>query len=153
MLSGTRNLEAELYDVESGDDDDFFTSDVEFAGFDAAHIFPVANEDDWVNEGYERFVQDDADREDVSLTKINSPQNGMLMRGDVHALWVAWGMAVNVDVCMFLPCDALRYLRCVSLRLGYRTGIRSSHSAQPLPSSTAAPWFPNVSPGSVTSPL
>ena len=104
MLSGTHNLEAELFGAESGEeyDDDFFESDVDFTGLDAAHIFPVANEDEWVNEGYARFVRDDAAPEDVSLTKINSAQNGLLMRRDVHALWVVWGMGINVDVCMFL---------------------------------------------------
>lgn len=97
MLSGARNLEAELYD--SGPEED---PDSEFAGFDAAHIFPVANEDEWVNEGYERFMRDGAKLEDVSLTKINSSQNGLLMRSDIHALWVAWGVGINADVCMFL---------------------------------------------------
>lgn len=97
MLSGARNIEAELYDSESEED-----SDSEFAGFDAVHIFPVANEDEWVNEGYERFMRDGAKLEDVSLTKINSAQNGLLMRSDIHALWVAWGVGINADVCMFL---------------------------------------------------
>lgn len=81
MISGTQHISA---------------ADLEL--FNAAHIFPYAREQAWVNEYMSRWITDKAPSEEQGENKIHSVQNGLLMRVDVHKLFDTYGVSVNVDV-------------------------------------------------------
>jgi len=46
----------------------------------------------------ERYIEDDTDASEIDSSKINSIQNGLLLRSDVHALFDAYLVAINPDV-------------------------------------------------------
>ncbi len=46
----------------------------------------------------ERYIEDDTDVSEIDDTKINSIQNGLLLRSDVHGLFNAYLLAVDPDV-------------------------------------------------------
>jgi hypothetical protein len=52
----------------------------------------------WIRENFQRFIQDDAPDHEQGMTKINSIQNGLLLRSDVHDLFDAYEFGVNPDV-------------------------------------------------------
>jgi len=63
-------------------------------GFDAAHIFPIAYEGPWKDHGYDRWITIQHDKGGT----INSVQNGMLLRSDIHQLFDSYSLSVNPDV-------------------------------------------------------
>ncbi|KAF8416257.1 HNH endonuclease-domain-containing protein [Tirmania nivea] len=64
-------------------------------GFEEAHIFPLGKEDYWNQWGYSRWITDMDDN--VGMSKINSTQNGVLLRSDVHQLFDQYLLSVNPD--------------------------------------------------------
>jgi hypothetical protein len=93
----------------------------DFSRFKAAHIFPRAHDVDvrpscpfhshmltmniqWVNKRYPSRITDPATLPELGgPTKIDSIQNVLLLRSDLHDAWDNYKFAVNPDVCMFCP--------------------------------------------------
>jgi hypothetical protein len=67
-----------------------------WTGFEAAHIFPLAYEQHWIDNAYSRWVTVPA----TSGGPINSVQNGMLLKSDIHALFDSYQVSINPDVRM-----------------------------------------------------
>jgi hypothetical protein len=63
-------------------------------GFEAAHIFPLAYEQHWKNEDYSRWLSIIPD----TGGSINSVQNGILLRSDIHQLFDVYKFSINPDV-------------------------------------------------------
>ena len=72
-------------------------------GFEAAHIFPFAYESQFTSQGLSRWI---TNKRGNSNTGINSCQNGLLLRADIHQLFDNYGFSIHVDVsptCMKSP--------------------------------------------------
>jgi hypothetical protein len=65
-------------------------------GFEAAHIFPLAYEQHWRNNNFSRWI---TIRPAIG-GDINSVQNGILLRGDIHHLFDSYSFSINPDVCI-----------------------------------------------------
>ena len=65
--------------------------------FEVAHIFPLAYEDLWNKSDYSRWITVPPPNE--SDGSIHSVQNGMLLTAGMHALFDAYGVSINPDVC------------------------------------------------------
>ncbi|KAH0564723.1 hypothetical protein GP486_001885 [Trichoglossum hirsutum] len=61
--------------------------------FEAAHIFPLAYEDHWINNNYSRWIT----IEPAAGGPINSVQNGMLLRSQMHNLFDNYIVSINPD--------------------------------------------------------
>lgn len=70
--------------------------------FEAAHIFPLESESYWIENNYSRWITDMDNTNGVS--KINSLQNGFLLREQVHSQFDQYLISVNPDVCLFSHC-------------------------------------------------
>ena len=68
-------------------------------GFEAAHIFPLAYEERWTEYGFGRWITIQPN----TGGSINSVQNGILLRKDIHALFDAYAISINPDVS--IPCE------------------------------------------------
>ncbi|KAK9352079.1 HNH endonuclease-domain-containing protein [Lipomyces doorenjongii] len=66
----------------------------DWPGFEAAHIFPLSKEDDFIHQGFSRWITNRAGPRD---TGINSCQNGLLMRAQIHQHFDAFRFSINVD--------------------------------------------------------
>ncbi|KAF8466217.1 HNH endonuclease-domain-containing protein [Kalaharituber pfeilii] len=66
-----------------------------WTSFEAAHIFPSEAENLWIEWGYGRCITDMNNRNGVS--KINSCQNGFLLKADVHQAFDQYLVSVNPD--------------------------------------------------------
>lgn len=100
MISGSSNQLASLF----------------WAGFDAAHIFPLENEDLWIEQGYGRWITDMDDTAGVSGT--HSLQNGLFSNVIVHQLFDMYLLSVNPDVCV-----SSRFAICADVRQdNYKVG-------------------------------
>ncbi|EER37218.1 conserved hypothetical protein [Histoplasma capsulatum H143] len=66
-----------------------------WTGFDAAHVFPLQHENIWIDQGYSCWVTNMED--EVGASRINSTQNGLLLRRDVHALFDSYILSINPD--------------------------------------------------------
>ena len=64
-------------------------------GFQAAHIFPLAYEGHWTAINYGRYITIPPAR--TSMGSINSVQNGMLLRDDIHSLFDDYDISINPD--------------------------------------------------------
>jgi len=62
-------------------------------GFQAAHVFPIAYEGHWKDHGYDRWITIQPDNGGA----INSVQNGMLLRNDIHHLFDTYNLSINPD--------------------------------------------------------
>ncbi|AEO60038.1 hypothetical protein MYCTH_2120123 [Thermothelomyces thermophilus ATCC 42464] len=62
-------------------------------GFEAAHIFPLAYEQQWLENNYSRWITIDPPQGG----KINSVQNGILLRSDLHQLFDNYTFSINPD--------------------------------------------------------
>ncbi|RPB13388.1 hypothetical protein P167DRAFT_544720 [Morchella conica CCBAS932] len=60
-----------------------------------AHIFPLEKENLWIEWGYGQWITDMEDTFGVS--KINSCQNGFLLKADVHQAFDQYRVSVNPD--------------------------------------------------------
>ncbi|KAJ8103466.1 HNH endonuclease-domain-containing protein [Lipomyces tetrasporus] len=63
-------------------------------GFEAAHIFPLSSEEHWLQKGYLQWI---SNRKGDRDTGINSCQNGLLMRSDVHQGFDGFDFSINPD--------------------------------------------------------
>ncbi|KAG0636513.1 HNH endonuclease-domain-containing protein [Tuber brumale] len=63
--------------------------------FEAAHIFPLRHPSHWVEYNYGRWITDVDDA--VGSSKMNSRQNGFLLRNKVHAMFDQYLISVNPD--------------------------------------------------------
>ena len=66
-------------------------------GFEAAHIFPLAYEHQWHTQGWSQQITILPSRR--SYGTINSVQNGLLLRNDIHQLFDFYEFSINPDVC------------------------------------------------------
>lgn len=65
-----------------------------WTGFEAAHVFPLAHEDHWINHNYDRWIT----KPPAKGGSINSIQNGLLLRSDIHQLFDSYTVSINPDV-------------------------------------------------------
>ncbi|KKA22659.1 hypothetical protein T310_3341 [Rasamsonia emersonii CBS 393.64] len=70
-------------------DENYEAVDNRWAGFEVAHIFPLALDQIFVDHGYAHFMTHN------HPPGVNSPQNGLLLRSDIHKLWDDYSIAVN----------------------------------------------------------
>ncbi|EGC48544.1 conserved hypothetical protein [Histoplasma capsulatum var. duboisii H88] len=63
--------------------------------FKAAHVFPLQHESIWIDQGYSRWVTNMAN--EVEVSQINSIQNGLLLKSDVHDLFDSYMLSINPD--------------------------------------------------------
>ena len=68
----------------------------QWAGFEAAHIFPLAYEGHWKQHGFGSWISIPP----ATGGTINSVQNGLLLRSDIHQLFDSYGFSINPDVCI-----------------------------------------------------
>jgi hypothetical protein len=88
-------------------------------GFQSAHVFPLAYEGEWRAKNYERWITIAPTR--PSHGTINSVQNGLLLRCDIHDLFDSFLLSIDPDVCIsVILCNG------TTAYLGLRTTIRSS---------------------------
>jgi len=64
-----------------------------WAGYQAAHIFPLAYEGHWIHYNYGQWITIQPNRGGP----INSVQNGILLRSDLHILFDAYDVTINPD--------------------------------------------------------
>jgi len=70
----------------------------DFSRFKAAHVFPRAHDVDWVDKGFPSRITDPAPLSDLGgPTKIDSIQNVILLRSDLHDAWDNYKFGVNPD--------------------------------------------------------
>lgn len=81
-------------DDEEDDTDEDRTS-TKWVGFDAAHVFPLAYEKQWLEGDYGRHV----DIVPPRGGSINSVQNGLLLNTSMHHLFDQYLFSINPDVC------------------------------------------------------
>ncbi|KAF4627753.1 hypothetical protein G7Y89_g10400 [Cudoniella acicularis] len=70
-----------------------YLDDDNWRGFEAAHIFPLAYEQYWTDHNYSRWISIIPDRGGT----INSIQNGLLLRSDLHQLFDFYDFSINPD--------------------------------------------------------
>lgn len=68
-----------------------------WTGLEAAHIFPLAYEGHWQQHNFDRWIT----KPSVKGESINSVQNGLLLRGDIHQSFDSYEVSINPDVCNF----------------------------------------------------
>lgn len=68
--------------------------------FEAAHIFPLAYEEHWRNNDFARWISIPPIPPIVGGS-INSAQNGLLLRSNIHDLFDSYEISINPDVCIF----------------------------------------------------
>lgn len=68
-----------------------------WAQLEAAHVFPLECENLWNEFGYSRWVTNM--NEITGISKINSVQNGLLMKRDLHSVFDQYLFSINPDVC------------------------------------------------------
>lgn len=68
----------------------------DFRGFVETQIFPLAYEAHWERSNYGRWITIQPVPETAGT--INSVQNGILLRGDVHTLFETYAISINPDV-------------------------------------------------------
>ena len=68
--------------------------DNEWQVFDAAHVFPLAYEGYWREQNFSRWITILPANGD----SINSKQNGILLRKDIHSLFDSYFLTINPDV-------------------------------------------------------
>lgn len=65
--------------------------------FEAARIFPLAYEEHWRNNDFARWISSLP----IAGASINSVQNGLLLRSNIHDLFDSYEISINPDVCIF----------------------------------------------------
>ncbi len=70
-----------------------------YKGFEAAHVFPLAHQQHWNEQNFSRWITIRPNRGG----SINSVQNGLLMRSDIHQLFDDYEFSFNPNVCSFPP--------------------------------------------------
>jgi HNH endonuclease len=67
-----------------------------WAGFEAAHVFPLEHENLWIEYNYARWITNMDDV--VGSSKINSTQNGFLIADNLHTRFGQYLFSINPDV-------------------------------------------------------
>jgi hypothetical protein len=67
-----------------------------WAGFQAAHIFPLGLQSQWQAQGWSQQITILPPKR--SYGSINSVQNGLLLRSDIHELFDSYHFSINPDV-------------------------------------------------------
>ena len=67
-----------------------------WGGLQAAHIFPLAYKDQWNQSNFPSLITIPPASE--AAGKINSVQNGLLLRKDIHNLFDNYEFSINPDV-------------------------------------------------------
>ena len=65
-----------------------------WSGLEATHIFPLAYEGHWIQHNYSRWIT----IQPANGASINSVQNGLLLRSDLHADFDNYFVSINPDV-------------------------------------------------------
>ncbi|PMD12137.1 hypothetical protein NA56DRAFT_683493 [Hyaloscypha hepaticicola] len=68
-----------------------------WTGFEAAHIFPLAFEGIWEDYNFGRWIKSPLNEEKSKGGKINSSQNGLLLRSDIYQLFDMYFISINPD--------------------------------------------------------
>ncbi|KAG0641778.1 HNH endonuclease-domain-containing protein [Tuber brumale] len=68
---------------------------LDWSGYEAAHIFPLEHESHWIQFNYAQWITDMHDA--AGSSKINSSQNGFLLRSDLHDVFDRFLLSVNPD--------------------------------------------------------
>ncbi|ELR03632.1 hypothetical protein VC83_03464 [Pseudogymnoascus destructans] len=66
---------------------------IHWRGFEVGHIFPIAYEAQWTAQNFSRWITILPERGG----SINSVQNGLLLRSDIHQLFDGYDFAINPD--------------------------------------------------------
>ncbi|KAG0639745.1 HNH endonuclease-domain-containing protein [Tuber brumale] len=74
---------------------EIFIQSNNWTSFEAAHIFPLRHESLWIEHNYGRWITDMHDA--VGSSKINSRQNGLLLRTNVHKMFDQYLISVNPE--------------------------------------------------------
>lgn len=69
-----------------------------WTNLEAAHVFPLERENIWDEFGYSRWITNMD--ETTGISKINSVQNGLLMKRDLHSAFDQYLFSINPDVCI-----------------------------------------------------
>jgi hypothetical protein len=72
-----------------------------WTSFEAAHIFPLAFEGLWKAYNYGRWIKSPPNGEEIKGGKINSVQNGLLLRTTIQQLFDTYFVSINPDVCIY----------------------------------------------------
>jgi hypothetical protein len=67
-------------------------------GLQAAHIFPLAYQSHWNQSNLSSLIT--IPPASQTAGNINSVQNGLLLRNDIHHLFNCYGLSINPDVCL-----------------------------------------------------
>jgi len=67
-----------------------------WAGFEAAHIFPLAYQHQWDTQGWSQQITIPPSTRPFGT--INSVQNGLLLRNDIHCMFNLYYFSINPDV-------------------------------------------------------
>jgi hypothetical protein len=80
-----------------------------YRGLHAAHIFPTSQIGQWERGNYQRYITDLSPDSKVGSSKLYSPQNGLLLRSDIHEAFDGFKIGVDPDVSLliFLPVTRL----------------------------------------------
>ena len=71
--------------------------DGEWTGFEAAHIFPLAYEQQWSSQNFARWISVIPSNGGT----INSVQNGLLLLSSIHQLFDTYAFSIDPDVCVY----------------------------------------------------
>ena len=66
-----------------------------WGGFEATHIFPIAYQATWDKQNFSRWINIPAANDQHP---INSVQNGLLLRSDIHQRFDTFHVSINPDV-------------------------------------------------------
>ncbi len=77
----------------------------DWTGFQAAHIFPQAFEELWKEYNFGRWIKSPSSNGEEIKGEINSVQNGLLLRSDIHQLFDMYFLSINPDVCISNLCS------------------------------------------------
>jgi hypothetical protein len=74
--------------------------------FEAAHVFPLQHESIWIHQGYGRWVTNMPN--EIAASRINSTQNGLLLKRDIHPLFDSYKVSINPNVSELESSSSLR---------------------------------------------
>ncbi|CDM37708.1 hypothetical protein PROQFM164_S07g000056 [Penicillium roqueforti FM164] len=73
-----------------------------FRGLEATHVFPVSNVDEWQRNRYRRYITDTRPSSEIGESGLYSPQNGLLLRSDIHTHFDAFEIGIDPDIIVFV---------------------------------------------------
>lgn len=82
----------------------------DWGGYQSTHIWPLARESTWrASTQLHGWITDTSPASEIGISRLYSPQNGLLMKGDLHTRFDLYKFAINPDVLAspFLLCCLL----------------------------------------------